>query len=236
MIQYKINLSGEELRNYLSGEWKVEIEICNEKDEVVEKKLISKRKMKDNNVNGRKRKRNNEEIDVEEEEIKRLRKEDKVEKFMKELSYPMNDSETINEITDEQDEEIDDIKKLVEKYLDLGDENSRMIWKYFYMGQGFERKVTARKNREREKPDQTIRKELYNEMMKFLVEENEDDNEKENKRKALKEKIRGAIVIYELFMKIGQGRINNVKETAVRTIIKLTKPEKDQIIKKFKRS
>ncbi|PKY61816.1 hypothetical protein RhiirA4_487323, partial [Rhizophagus irregularis] len=217
MIRYKINLSKEELEKYSSGEWKVEIELCNEKDEVVEKKLITKRKMKSEEVNERKRKRNNEEVDVEEEKIKKLRKEDKVKVFMKELSLPMTDNKAVDEITDEWNEkieEIDDIRKLVEKYLDLEDENSKMIWKYFYMGQGFERKVTEKRNQEREKTDQTIRKELYNEMMKFLVKENENDDEKENKRKALKEKIRGTIVIYELFMRIGQGRINNVKETA----------------------
>ena len=73
-------------------------------------------------------------------------------------------------------------------------------------------------------------------MMKFLVKEEEGDEEKRNERKALKEKIRGAVVIYELFIKIGQERIHNVKETAVRTIVKLTKLEKDRIIRKFKRS
>jgi hypothetical protein len=229
MIQYKINLTKEELEKYSKGE-KIELDVCNENDDIIEKKVISK-SIK-NKIVKRKRKRNNEEVEEERQEMKKLKKEDKIEKFEKELSSPIND----NEMTYEQNEEIEDIKKLVEKYLDLGNANSRIIWKYYHLGQGFERKVVEKKNQERKKPDQTIRKELYDEMMKFLVKEEENDEEKKDKRKALKEKIRGAVVIYELFIKIGQGRINNIRETAVRTIIKLTEPEKDQIIRKFKRS
>ena len=227
MIRYKINLTKEELEKYMKGEEKIELDICDEDDEIIEKRVISKN-AKDKAVI-RKRKRNNEEIEEEREEIKKLKKEDEIEKFRKELSFPIND----NERTNEQNGEIDDIKKLVEKYLDLGDMNSRMIWKYYYLGQGFERKVVEKKNQERKKSDQTVRKELYDEMMKLLVKEKENDKEKKDKRKALKEKIRGAVMIYELFIKIGQERINNVKETAVRTIIKLTNAQKDQIIKDF---
>ncbi|PKY63055.1 hypothetical protein RhiirA4_490817 [Rhizophagus irregularis] len=135
----------------------------------------------------------------------------------------------------EQNEKIEDIKRLVEKYLDLGDMNSKVIWKWFYLGRDFEQKVNRRIDQEREKSEQTVRKEIYNEMMEFLMKENEDDEIKKNKKKALKEKMRGAKVIYELFMKIGQERINNVKETNVTTIIKLTTSQKNQIIKDFKK-
>ncbi|PKY61920.1 hypothetical protein RhiirA4_487568 [Rhizophagus irregularis] len=228
MIQYKINLTKEELEKYLKGKEKIELDICDENDKIIEKKVISKN-MK-NKVVMRKRKRNDEEIEEERQEMKKLRKEDKVERFKNELELPIKDNKEI--LLEEsagmtQNEEIEDVKRLVEKYLDLGDMNSGIIQKYYYLGQRFERKVVEKKNQEKEKSDQTIRKELYDEMMKFLVEKEENDREKKDKRKALKEKIRGAVIIYELFIKIGQERINNVKETAVRTIIKLTTSQKN---------
>ncbi|PKY61288.1 hypothetical protein RhiirA4_486056, partial [Rhizophagus irregularis] len=52
-------LSKEELEKYLQGEEKIEIEIRDEEDKVVEKKTIVKRVNK--NVNNRKRRENDEE-------------------------------------------------------------------------------------------------------------------------------------------------------------------------------
>ncbi|PKY62155.1 hypothetical protein RhiirA4_488162 [Rhizophagus irregularis] len=165
MIQYKINLTKEELEKYLKGEEKIELDICDENDEIIEKKVISKN-MK-NKVVIRKRKRNNEEIEEERQEMRKLRKENKVERFRNELELPIKDNKEI--LLEEsarmtQNKEIEDVKRLVEKYLDLGDANSGIIQKYYYLGQGFERKVVEKKNQ----ADQTIRKELYDEMMKFL--------------------------------------------------------------------
>ena len=236
MVQYKINLTEEELEKYLKGKEKIELDICNENDEIVERRVISKNAK--NKVVTRKRKRNNEGIEEEQQEIKKLRKEDKVKRFRNELELPMKDNEEVLvEEPDEmeQDEKVEDIKRLVEKYLDLGDMNSRVIWKWFYLGRDFEQKVNRRVDQEREKSEQTIRKEMYDEMMEFLMKEKEDEEMKKNKKKALKEKMRGAKVIYELFMKIGQEKINNVKETNVTTIIKLTALQKNQIIKDFRK-
>ncbi|PKY60062.1 hypothetical protein RhiirA4_483328 [Rhizophagus irregularis] len=191
-----------------------------------------------NKVVTRKRKRNNEETEEKQQKIKKLRKENKVKRFRNELKLPIKDNEKLLlEELDEmkQNEKIENIKRLVEKYLDLRDINSRVIWKWFYLGRDFEQKVNRRINQEREKSEQTVKKEIYNEMMEFLMKKNEDDEIKKNKKKALKEKIRGAKVIYELFMKIGQERINNVKETNVTTIIKLTVSQKNQIIKDFRK-
>ncbi|PKY59514.1 hypothetical protein RhiirA4_482314 [Rhizophagus irregularis] len=57
--KYSITLSKEELEKYLQGEEKIEIEICDEENKVVEKKVIVKRVNK--NVNDGGRKRNDEE-------------------------------------------------------------------------------------------------------------------------------------------------------------------------------
>ncbi|RIA91023.1 hypothetical protein C1645_768500, partial [Glomus cerebriforme] len=63
-------------------------------------------------------------------EIKKLRKEDKIKRFMDELRLLIkNNREILMEESDEmvQNERIGDVKRMVEKYLDLGDENSRVI-------------------------------------------------------------------------------------------------------------
>ncbi|PKY53451.1 hypothetical protein RhiirA4_471664 [Rhizophagus irregularis] len=84
--------------------------------------------------------------------------------------------------------------------------------------------------------EQTARKELYNRIMEFLVEENEDDERKQDKRNALKERIKRAIRVYKLFVEIGQHRINNIKETPVSTISSITKEEKAEIIRCLKKN
>ncbi|PKY57301.1 hypothetical protein RhiirA4_478269 [Rhizophagus irregularis] len=147
MIQYKINLMKEELEKYLKEEEKIELDICDENDEIIEKRVISKN-MK-NKVIMRKRKRNNKEIEEERQEMKKLRKEDKIERFRNELELPIKGNEEMllkESAGMTQNEEVEDVKRLVEKYLDLGDMNSRIIWKYYYLGQGFERKVVEKKN------------------------------------------------------------------------------------------
>jgi len=76
----------------------------------------------------------------------------------------------------------------VEKYLDLGDMNTRAIQKWYFLGQNFERKVEEMKNQGRKKrSDQTARRDLYNEMMRLLVKEDEDAEEKVRVRGALKD-------------------------------------------------
>ncbi|RIA82667.1 hypothetical protein C1645_787819 [Glomus cerebriforme] len=85
----------------------------------------------------RKRKRNDEGIEEEQQEMKKLRKENKIKRFMDELRLLIKDNRKIlMEESDEmvQNERIGDVKRIVEKYLDLGDENSRVIWKWFYLG------------------------------------------------------------------------------------------------------
>ncbi|RIA95931.1 hypothetical protein C1645_872444 [Glomus cerebriforme] len=148
MIQYKINLTKKELEKYLKGKEKIKLDICNENDDVFEKKVISK-SIK-NRMIIRKRKRNDEEIEEEQQEMKKLRKEDKIKRFMDELRLPIKDNrEILIEKSDEmvQNERIRDVKRMVEKYFDLGDENSRVIWKWFYLGQDFERNVNRRINK-----------------------------------------------------------------------------------------
>ncbi|CAB4428250.1 unnamed protein product [Rhizophagus irregularis] len=84
------------------------------------------------------------------------------------------------------------------------------------------------------KPDQTARKELYDEMMEFIIDGTENTDEKHRKREALKEKMQGVVKIYKFFIEIGQDKIYRVKETFVTTIIKLTDSEMIQIIRRIK--
>jgi len=59
--------------------------------------------------------------------------------------------------------------------------------------------------------------------------------EKNRKRDALKEKIQGAVKIYELLINIGEKKINNIRETYVSTIIKFTESEIDKVFKGIKK-
>ena len=229
MIQYKITLSKEELERYLQGEEKVEIEICNENDEIIEKKTITKRINK--NTDSRKRKRNEEELGEKELEVKKTKRENKLEKFIQELSSQIDNQ--IGMKMEEQGEEDNDVRKLVEKYHDLGDMNSRMIWKWYYYGQSVQRKREEMKNqgKRKKKSNQTIKKDLYDQMMEILVTENIDEESKQNKREALKSRTKRAMRIYKLFIEIGSHNINKVKETSVSMISSVTKEEKGQIVK-----
>jgi hypothetical protein len=234
MIIYKINVPKENLEKYLRGEKKIKIEVCDESDVIIEKKILAKR------ITNGGGKRKSCGVCEENAETKKRKKEDKVERFIKEVSTPIKENERITSESqfteiDNQNEEIDDIENLVEKYLDLGDINTRAIQKWYFLGQNFERKVEEIKNQgRRKKSDQTARRDLYNEMMRLLVKEDEDAEEKVRVRGALKERMQGAVKIYELFTEIGQNKINRIKETFVTTIIKFTESEKDEIIGHFR--
>ncbi|PKY62319.1 hypothetical protein RhiirA4_488596, partial [Rhizophagus irregularis] len=52
---------------------------------------------------------------------------------------------------------------------------------------------------------------------------------------ALKEKVQGAVKIYELLIEIGEEKINNIRETYVSTIIKFTESEIDKVFKGIKK-
>ncbi|PKY59911.1 hypothetical protein RhiirA4_483049 [Rhizophagus irregularis] len=234
MIECKINLTKEELEKYLRGEERIKIEIYDGSGVIIEKKILAKKTTN----NGGKRKSCG--VCEENAETKKRKKEDKVERFIKEVSTPIKENERMTsedqfiEI-DDQNEENDDIENLVEKYLDLGDINTRAIQKWYFLGQNFERKVEEIKNQgRRKKSDQTARRDLYNEMMRLLVKEDEDAEEKVRVRGALKERMQGAVKIYELFTEIGQDKINRIKETFVTTIIKFTESEKEEIIGHFR--
>ncbi|PKY47162.1 hypothetical protein RhiirA4_462270 [Rhizophagus irregularis] len=186
MIVYKIGLTKEELEKYLRGEERIKIEICDGSDVIIEKKILAK---KTTNGGG---KRKSCGVCEENAETKKRKKEDKVERFIKEVSTPIKENERMTsedqfiEI-DDQNEENDDIENLVEKYLDLGDINTRAIQKWYFLGQNFERKVEEIKNQgRRKKSDQTARRDLYNEMMRLLVKEDEDAEEKVRVRGATK--------------------------------------------------
>ncbi|PKY62044.1 hypothetical protein RhiirA4_432243 [Rhizophagus irregularis] len=160
MIVYKINLTKEGLEKYLRGEEKIKIEVCDESDVIIEKKILAKRMTN----NGGKRKscgvcEENAETKKRKKEDKKRKKEDKVERFIKEVSTPIKENEKMTsenqfiEIDDQnegnnndQNEENNDIENLVEKYLDLGDINTRAIQKWYFFGQNFERKVEEIKN------------------------------------------------------------------------------------------
>ncbi|GBC30864.1 uncharacterized protein OCT59_015991 [Rhizophagus irregularis] len=234
MIVHKINLTEEELGKYLRGEEQIKIEIHDKNEVIIEKKILAKKTTN----NGGKRKSCG--VCEENAEIKKRKKEDKVEKFIKEVSTPIKGNERMtleSQFTgiDNQNEEINDIENLVEKYLDLGDINSRAIQKWYFLGRDFERKVEEMKNQGRKKKsEQTARRDLYNEMMGLLVKGDEDAEEKLRVRGALKERMQGAVKIYELFIEIRQDKINRIKETFVTTIIKFTESEKKEIIGHFR--
>ncbi|CAG8769889.1 4731_t:CDS:2, partial [Rhizophagus irregularis] len=156
-----------ELGKYLRGEEQIKIEIHDKNEVIIEKKILAKKTTN----NGGKRKK---------------------------VSTPIKGNEGMtleSQFTgiDNQNEEINDIEKLVEKYLDLGDINSRAIQKWYFLGRDFERKVEEMKNQGRKKKsEQTARRDLYNEMMGLLVKGDEDAEEKLRVRGALKERMQGA--------------------------------------------
>ena len=124
----------------------------------------------------------------------------------------------------------------MESYNELGSMNTRVIRKWYHLGRSFERQVEAMKNQKRKrKSEQTARKDLYDKMMKLLVKEDMNIEEKNRKRDALKEKVQGAVKIYELLINIGEEKINNIRETYVSTIIKFTESEIDKVFKGIKK-
>ncbi|CAB4403228.1 unnamed protein product [Rhizophagus irregularis] len=153
MIECKINLTKEELEKYLRGKERIKIEIYDGSGVIIEKKILAK---KTTNSGG---KRKSCGVCEENAETKKRKKEDKVERFIKEVSTPIKENEKMTsenqfiEIDDQnegnnndQNEENNDIENLVEKYLDLGDINTRAIQKWYFFGQNFERKVEEIKN------------------------------------------------------------------------------------------
>jgi hypothetical protein len=162
--------------------------------------------------------------------VKRTKSENKVERFINELLTPINVEDLL--IPEIQNVEIYDVEKLVERYISLGNTNGKNILIWYNIGQTFEREIKVRINQT--KPDQTAREELYDEMMEFMVNGLENIDEKQKKREALRKSMQGATKIYKLFIEVGPDKINRIKETFVTTIIKLTNPEIQQIIRRIK--
>ncbi|PKY61382.1 hypothetical protein RhiirA4_486277 [Rhizophagus irregularis] len=221
-MEYKINLTKEELEKYLCKGRKIKLKIYDEKDEPISLKDIyyirlQKKKKRCLTCDNR-------------EYMKKIKSENKVEKFIKELRIPINNKDML--IPEVQNVEIYDIEKLAERYISLGNTNGKNILEWYKIGQSFEWEVKARISQM--KPDQTARKELYDKMMEFIIDETENTDEKHRKREALKEKMQGVVKIYKFFIEIGQDKIYRVKETFVTTIIKLTDSEMIQIIRRIK--
>jgi hypothetical protein len=221
-MEYKINLTKEESEKYLCKGKGIKLKIYNEDDKAISLKTIYY-------VNPPKKKRRCLTCDNR-EYVKRTKNENKVEKFVNELMTPINTEDLL--IPEIQNVETGDIEKLVERYISLGNTNGKNILIWYNIGQTFEREIKVRINQT--KPDQTAREELYDEMMEFIVDGNENIDEKQKKREALRKSMQGAIKIYKLFIEVGPDKINRVKETFVTTIIKLTNPEIQQIIRRIK--
>ncbi|CAB4435128.1 unnamed protein product [Rhizophagus irregularis] len=221
-MEYKINLTKEESEKYLRKGKGIKLKIYNENDEAISLKTIYYARL----FKGKKRCLTCDNR----ESIKRTKSENKVEGFINELLTPINVEDLL--IPEIQNVEIYDVEKLVERYISLGNTNSKNILIWYNIEQTFEREIKARINRT--KPDQTAREELYDEMMKFIIDGYESTDEKQKKREALRKKMQGTTKIYKLFIEIGSDKIYRVKETFVTTIIKLTNPEVQQIIRRIK--
>ncbi|GET54023.1 uncharacterized protein OCT59_016110 [Rhizophagus irregularis] len=219
-MEYKINLTKEDSEKYLCKGKGIKLKIYNEDNKAISLKTIY-------DVRPPKKKKRCLTCDNR-EHVKRTKSENKVERFINELLTPVNVEDLL--IPEIQNVEIHDVEKLVERYISLGNTNSKNILIWYNIGQIFEREIKARINQT--KPDQTAREELYDEMMEFIV--NESIDEKQKKKEALRKRMQGAIKIYKLFTEIGQDKIYRVKETFVTTIIKLTNPEIQQIIGQIK--
>jgi hypothetical protein len=204
----------------------------------------------DNNVesNSRKRKRNVNKIDYtvksssnnrkrrKSNKRKEIRSEnERIGRLIEELSTPGNEhGETI--VEDESDEEINDIRNLVQQYQEIEDDNRKSIWNWYHFGQKLERKINEMKNQHkgrRKGLDTKVREKLYDEMMRYLVIGDENVKFIKKKRESLRKRAQRATGLYEMFIKIGCEKINRIKDTCVSTITTLTDGERDQIIKYF---
>ncbi|CAB4441800.1 unnamed protein product [Rhizophagus irregularis] len=220
-MEYKIKLTKEESEKYLRKGKGIKLKIYNENNEAISLKTIFYAKP----FKGKKRCLTCDNR----ESMKKTKSEDRVEKFINELMTPINVEDLL--IPEIQNVENYDVEKLVERYISLGNTNSKNILIWYNIGQTFEQEIKARINRT--KTDQTVREELYDEMMKFIVDGLENIDEKQKKRDTLRKRMQGAIKIYKLFIEIGPDKIYRVKETFVTTIIKLTNPEVQQIIRRI---
>ncbi|GBC31020.2 hypothetical protein GLOIN_2v1530606 [Rhizophagus irregularis DAOM 181602=DAOM 197198] len=159
-MEYKINLTKEDSEKYLCKGKGIKLKIYNEDNKAISLKTIY-------DVRPPKKKKRCLTCDNR-EHVKRTKSENKVERFINELLTPVNVEDLL--IPEIQNVEIHDVEKLVERYISLGNTNSKNILIWYNIGQIFEREIKARINQT--KPDQTAREELYDEMMEFIVNEN----------------------------------------------------------------
>ncbi|PKY41185.1 hypothetical protein RhiirA4_416454 [Rhizophagus irregularis] len=116
-MEYKINLTKEESEKYLRKESGIKIKIYNENDEAISLKTIyhirpNKKRKRYTTCDNRK-------------VIKKVKSENKVENFIKELRTLINDKDML--IPEVQNVEIYDVKKLVERYISLENTNGKNI-------------------------------------------------------------------------------------------------------------
>ncbi|PKY60194.1 hypothetical protein RhiirA4_517735 [Rhizophagus irregularis] len=225
-IIYKINLTNEEVDRYLRQEEEIMVEVYDEDNRLVDN-IKKTRKIPG------KRKRKYCEKCKQNIARKKSKKEDKVEKFIKEINISDVDNDEIT-VLNGQSNKGSNIENLVERYNNLGSMNTTNIQGWYYFGQDFERKILEIRNQgQKRKTDQTARKEMYDQMMDTIINK-EYVEDMDKKRDTVKEKVKGAVKVYKLFIEIGKDKIKRIKETYVTTIIKFTEEEKGKIIKRFR--
>ena len=253
----KITFTKEEKEKYLTNEKNSEGEIYDENEEIINDVILLGWVIRKNNiiniteneinntestidnieniddneekVEKKKRKRNNNEENREvkkRKQDKRRKRDKKIEKLIKEMDTPENENE--KEIVEETGEEVNYIAELVKQYYKVEKRNRRSIWEWYHLGQKFEQKVEELKNKEEneEKNNDEIKEELYDGMMKHLIEE---------KRGTVRKRMQKASRVYEMFMKIGNEKINRIKEICVSVVTTLTDTEIEKIVTHFKK-
>ena len=184
--------------------------------------IEAERSTEKNTEEDNKRKRNRELSENEENSVKRqktdeerwLKEKEKIDKFIGEIEIPddeMEREETMERINVE-------IKDIVEIYFKVMKGNSKIIRKWYEIGELIRIKVKQRMLKdERLKNEESVKSAIVKEVT------NEIEKEEGVTRRAVNDRLRNALKVYDLFEKIGTekiGRISN--EVKVNTVIKMS--------------
>jgi hypothetical protein len=156
---------------------------------------------------------------------------DKVELLIKELDTSITPQITVTNMETDKTKEDNDIKRLILQYGKLKKGNRKLLKDWYNYGRSFVQNLEKKKLRTR-KPEKEIKKKLYNRIVDCQMLR---ENERKNKKDALRKKTQRAIKTYELFMEIGNEKLERIRETFITTVIKLSEEQRKRIKKYFRK-
>lgn len=164
---------------------------------------------------------------------KEEKKREKLQELIKELENPLK---TVK-IVDEDAKETSGIEEIIKRYNRVDTTNGRDIRDWYELGRRFKQEIESRKymSKTKTRNEQTVRQELYKEIVEYITEYTQEEIRDVNRFKGkVRKRFQNAENVYELFLKIGNDRIERIKRTTVTFVVELTEGERQSIIDHFK--